>query len=117
MIMARGSVDMQLQSSSPLHARDGSIHLKGSLCINLFKVLQKKELSEYILSPGADLVEVSKSHGRLGAALYVSTTELGAAMRNEFYSSGLIGQATALCGEFNLALSLLMTDHLILRAK
>ena len=79
--------------------------------------MQKKELTEYIVDPGADLVEVSKSYGRLGTALYVSTTELGAAMRNEFYTSGLIGQASALCGEFNLALSLLMTDHLILRAK
>ena len=108
---------MPVQSSSPLYSRDGSIFLKGNLCINLFKVLQKKELTEYIVNPGADLVEVSKSHGRLGSALYVSTTELGAAMRNEFYSSGLIEQATALCGEFNLALSLLMTDHLILRAK
>ena len=38
-------------------------------------------------------------------------------MRNEFYADGLSTQAAALCGEFNLALSFLMTDHLILKGK
>ena len=39
-------------------------------------------------------------------------------MRQEFYENkALIAQAVALSSEFNLALSVMLTDHIVLKAK
>jgi len=62
--------------TSPLYSRHNSVFLKGSLCIDLFRVLEKRQLPEFIVNPGADLLDVKSSFGHLGCSLYVSTKEL-----------------------------------------
>ena len=47
----------------------------GNLCIDLFKVMEKRQLASYIVNPGADLM-TGLSIGKLGGALYVSPNEL-----------------------------------------
>ena len=120
MILARG-ITLQDQTDSPMHSshqQDGSVYLKGSLCIDLFKIMEKRSLAHFIVNPGANLAEVGDMNGRLGSSLYVSTKELEYALRSEFYvNPHFVGQAIALCSEFNLALSVMHTDHLILKAK
>jgi len=106
------------QSQSPLYSSEGSVYLQGSLCVDLFQVLEKRSLESYVVAPGADLIEVQHNLGTLGCSLYVSTKEMQYALRFEFYSNPFfIGQAGSLLAELNLALSVLLTDHLVLKAK
>jgi len=80
--------------------------------------MEKKQLPDFVVNPGADLLDVKSSFGYLGCSLYVSTKELEYAMHQEFYENKmLIAQATALSSEFNLALSVMLTDHMVLNAK
>lgn len=58
------------------------------------------------------------NYGQLGSQFYVSTKELEYALQTEFYMSPtFIGQAVAISSEYNLALSVMLTDHLILKQK
>lgn len=61
--------------------------MKGSLCIDLFESLEKRQLTQYIVNPGADLIRVLKNgkKGALGCNLYVSTNELEYTMKSECY--------------------------------
>lgn len=93
--------------------------MKGNMCIDLYKVLAKRSLTSFTVGVGADLVEMDKSgQGLLGSQLYVSTKELEYALRQEFYiNQHLVGQAVQICSEFNLALSVMLCDHFVLKAK
>ena len=117
MIFARG-VQPNDQASSSLHSRDGSVYLKGSLCIDLFKVMDQRRLDQFMVNPSEDLMDVNSNHGQLGGQFYVSTKELEYAMHAEFYhATHLIGQAVAISTEYNLALSVMLADHLVLKEK
>lgn len=86
-ILGGGIARLQDQSSSPLHSAENSVFLKGSLCIDLFKAVEKRNLTDYILSPGSDLIDVQYNMGDLGCQFYVSTRELEYALRQECYSN------------------------------
>ena len=49
--------------------------------------MEKKQLTEFIVNPGADLVNVKNNFKHLGCSLYVSTKELEYAMRQELYEN------------------------------
>lgn len=49
--------------------------------------MEKRQLTEFIVNPGADLDDVRNSLGYLGCSLYVSTKELEYVMRQEFYEN------------------------------
>lgn len=85
MILGSGIARMQDQSSSPLHSAENSVFLKGSLCIDLFKAMEKKHLADYMLSPSSDLHATKHNLGQLGSSFYVSTKELEYALRQECY--------------------------------
>lgn len=117
-VLSRESTLVGRQSASPLHSRSGSVYLEGTLCFDLARVLQNRPLLSFLTSPGADLMQSRFNMGKLGPSLYVSPQELQYALRYQFYVNPLlIGQAFSLLSEFNLALSVMVTDHLVLEAK
>ena len=66
------------------------------------------------------MVEVlsNGANGQLGSKFYVSTNELEYALKSEYYTNHyFVAQAIAGNAEFNLALSVMLSDHLILKAK
>jgi len=78
--------------------------------------MDKRRLDQFIVNPGSDLIEVMGNYGQLGNQFFVSTKELEYALQTEFYMNPtFIGQAVAISSEYNLALSVMLTDHLILK--
>ena len=83
--------------------------------------MEKRQLTSFIVNPGADLVSVfenENSAGQLGCKLYISTKELEYALKTEFYANPyFVAQAISCSAEYNLALSVMLADYLILQSK
>ena len=62
--------------------------------------------------------ETTDSQGQLGCKLYASSKEFDYALNSEFYENPyFVAQAIACTLEYNLALSVMLSDQFILRSK
>lgn len=79
---------------------------------------RNRTLSSFMVAPGANLIDLRGSLGSLGPSFYVSTKEIDYSLKQECYKNqSFIGQAFSVYSEFNLALSVMLTDHFVLKAK
>lgn len=56
-LLVRNTSLASLQSHSPLYASNGSVYIQGTMCIELFKVMESRpSLVNFMVSPGAGLL-------------------------------------------------------------